>query len=247
MRKTGLSGAAYVQYGYGQVEPNHLSAQVTGEIYAQLPAAATINKLENGQFAKYDYENEEVNFTGDGEWLLVYNEVKVYNDHMMDCDFAMIKDNYVARLYSPAGGQMDMTPTDANIVSEIHHSRYYGDIAWDKNTKKEVANQKAADVMADDYVIDSTANPFFIDKQFSKKMPEGTKMVPRLFATHIGDIFTTNTIKDATVALGNKLTVGTDGYLAVASAPAATDMVWKVVKVYTMPDGQPGVKLMRIQ
>ena len=43
----GLSGAQYVDYGYGQVEPNHLSARRTGQIYAQLPAAAAITKLEN--------------------------------------------------------------------------------------------------------------------------------------------------------------------------------------------------------
>ncbi len=51
--------------GYGQVEPNHLSAQHNGQIYAQLPAQTTttsgtgssavttvtkIEQLENGQF-----------------------------------------------------------------------------------------------------------------------------------------------------------------------------------------------------
>lgn len=55
MAKSKLSAAAYVEKGYGQVEPNHLSAQRTGQIYAQLPAAADINVLENGQFVKYDY------------------------------------------------------------------------------------------------------------------------------------------------------------------------------------------------
>ena len=54
--------AQCVQFGYGQVEPNHLSARRNGQIYAQLPAASTINLLENGQFAKYDYENGVVNF-----------------------------------------------------------------------------------------------------------------------------------------------------------------------------------------
>lgn len=44
-----------VEYGYGQVEPNHLSAQRTGQIYAQLPAAASIEVLEQGQFVKYNY------------------------------------------------------------------------------------------------------------------------------------------------------------------------------------------------
>ena len=47
MAKVRLSEAAFVERGYGQVEPNHLSAQVTGQIYAQLPAAADIEMLEN--------------------------------------------------------------------------------------------------------------------------------------------------------------------------------------------------------
>ena len=76
----GLSQAAYVEYGYAQVEPNHLSAQRTGQIYAQLPAASDIEVLENGQFVKYDYEKGLVNFEGAGEWMLVYNEVKLYDD-----------------------------------------------------------------------------------------------------------------------------------------------------------------------
>ena len=62
--------------GFGQVEPNHLSAQRTGQIYAQLPAAKSITVLENGMFAKYDYENNVVDFDGAGEWMLVLNEVK---------------------------------------------------------------------------------------------------------------------------------------------------------------------------
>ena len=43
-RLTGLSAAKYVEYGYGQVEPNHLSAQRTAQIYAQLPANKDIEK-----------------------------------------------------------------------------------------------------------------------------------------------------------------------------------------------------------
>ena len=41
--------------GFGQVEPNHLSAQRTAQIYAQLPAKSDIDILENGQYVKYDY------------------------------------------------------------------------------------------------------------------------------------------------------------------------------------------------
>lgn len=76
--------------GYGQVEPNHLSGIVTGQIYAQLPAhvkgsgkttsADSITQFEQGQFAKYDYANGEVNFDGDGEFMLVYNEEKLYDE-----------------------------------------------------------------------------------------------------------------------------------------------------------------------
>ena len=64
LKKNITSQASYVSYGYGQVEPNHLSAQRTSQVYAQLPAAADINVLEQGQFVKYDYAHEEVNFGG---------------------------------------------------------------------------------------------------------------------------------------------------------------------------------------
>ena len=73
------SQATYPEVGFGQVEPNHLSAQYTGQIYAQLPAAKEIEMLEQGQFVKYDYANGVVNFTGAGEWMLVMNEVKTYD------------------------------------------------------------------------------------------------------------------------------------------------------------------------
>lgn len=71
--------ALLTKIGYGQVEPNHLSAQRTAQIFAQLPAKSTITVLENGTFVKYDYATGECNFTGAGEWMLVYNEVKLYD------------------------------------------------------------------------------------------------------------------------------------------------------------------------
>lgn len=69
--------------GFGQVEPNHLSAQHNGQIYAQLPCATGVfadEMLENGQFVKYDYANGVVNLSGSGEWLLVMNEIKLYDE-----------------------------------------------------------------------------------------------------------------------------------------------------------------------
>ena len=88
--------ATIKRVGFGQVEPNHLSAQRTAQIYAQLPAASSIKVLENGQFVKYDYAHDEVNFSGDGEWMMVFNEVKLYDDFWRESykDFAMIEDNY---------------------------------------------------------------------------------------------------------------------------------------------------------
>ena len=69
-----VDNGGYVQVGFGQVEPNHLSAQRTAQIYGQLPAAPEIDVLEQGQFVKYDYAANgngigEVNFTGKGEWM----------------------------------------------------------------------------------------------------------------------------------------------------------------------------------
>lgn len=217
MARTKLSKCAFVEYGYGQVEPNHLSAQRTGQIYAQLPAVDTIDVLENGQFAKYNYADGVVDFAGEGEWMLVFNEVKVYRDLQRDCDFAMVKGNYEARVYSPITGKV--TDNEASVD-------------W-----------TSAVAAADPYEIDSTADPMQ-GKIFEgpAMMPTGSTMVPRLLKTNVGDIFTTNTIAAESVVVGDVLTPGADGYLATGEG----DMKWQVVKVYTMPDGQKGAKIMRI-
>lgn len=186
--------------GFGQVEGNHLSAQRTGQIYAQLPAKNDINLLENGQFVKYNYADGVVDFEGEGEWMLVYNEVKLYDAPWRESykDFAMIKDNY--------------TPGSDSITHD-------------------------------------GLGPF-----------KG-QMVPRLFKTNIGDIFTTNCLEKANTSgkaevTLTDLTVGdivaptkTNGYLKKSDSGTTTDdtvMKWQVVKLTTMPDGQAAVKLMRI-
>lgn len=162
--------AKITKIGYGQVEPNHLSAQRTGQIYAQLPADSSIDKLENGQFVKYDYASGKVNFTGEGEYMLVLNEVKLYDERKTNKDFVMKKEDYV-----------------------------------------------------------------------------GGVMVPRVFKTNIGDIYTTNMVDpEAEITAGTtKLTPKENGILKVATG--TEDMIWKVVKVYTMADGQAAVKLQRIK
>ena len=83
------------------------------------------------------------------------------------------------------------------------------------------------------------------------------QMVPRVIKTNIGDIYTTNCLKVAntdgkaevtmeTYAIGDKLVPNAQGFLEKKATPAATDMVWQVVKIYTLADGQDAVKVMRI-
>ncbi len=166
--------------GFGQVEPNHLSAQRTGQIYAQLVANKNLNIIENGMFLKYDYENREANLTGDGEWLLVYNEEKLYDPRKQaHKDFAMIKTDYV----------------------------------------------------------------------------DG-EMVPRLFKTNVGDIYTTNCLEantsdtaettGVTVAVGDKLAVQSTGYLGAAGTNP-TGPVFKVVAITTMPDANTDYQAVKLQ
>ena len=87
--------------GYGQVEPNHLSAPRDGGVWAQLPANKDIKILENGMFVKYDYANDECNFTGDGAWMLVFNEEKLYDErYQMHKHFAQkVEDFYDGKIY----------------------------------------------------------------------------------------------------------------------------------------------------
>ena len=237
----------YVEYGYGQVEPNHLSAQRTGQIYGQLPANKNINLLENGQFVKYDYaagDFGEVDFVGKGEWMLVYNDIKLYREEQGDCEFAMRKDDYQARYYSPydgkpqadkqarylngkdAEGNTSITITDSQGVQ---HTYQYDDVTAGPDIRELFYEE----------------DPFhFPGKYNARRMPAGTTMVPRVFKTNVGDIFTTNTIAEATLAVGDILSPrAADGMLCKTGDGS---MSWQVVKVYEMPDHQKGVKLMRI-
>ena len=74
-------------------------------------------------------------------------------------------------------------------------------------------------------------------------MPEGTKMVPRLVKINSGDLITMNTINEdpGSLAVGDTLMVGADGYLAKAGDENGPKFL--VVKVYTLADNQPAVKL----
>ena len=264
MAKVSLSAAQLVERGYGQVEPNHLSAQRNGQVYGQLPADPNITKLENGQFVKYNYALGQATFektkAAEGEWMLVFNEVKVYRDWESDADFAMLKDNYVARVYSPIDGEASMKQMTA--------SRYYGGVDEDGHEIRVDANGNvvaygSADYAtatparkvvtpADPYEWDSTANPFQSTWDYAgpKAMPTGATMTPRVFKTMVGDIYTTNMVDEA----WGDLTIGTilaptpaDGILRTSTNGGDTAaMKWQVVKRYDLGDRQKAVKIMRI-
>lgn len=257
-----VKNGGYVELGYGQVEPNHLSAQRTAQIYAQLPADPSIEVLEQGQFVKYDYAAGLVNFTGAGEWMLVYNETKLYREHQLDCEFAMIKGNYQARVYSPLDG--DKAAEEMYGPTRFLQGRRE---KWDgekfveldeiKNPETgEVADYSVASTVYDPYEMNDINNPDIVEeerrrlfmklravKHPEKMMPTGTTMVPRVFKTNVGDHYTTNMILESELAVGDVLAPNASGILVKDDSQA---MKWQVVKVYTMPDHQKGVKILRI-
>ena len=123
--------ALLVKEGFGQLEPNHLSAQRNGQLYAQLPCEASIEVLQNAQFAKYDYAKGEVNFTGAGEWMLVYNEVKLYDPKHSYKDFALQKKNFVDGVMVPR--VMKTMPGDIFTTNLVELGDKDGDlVAGDK-------------------------------------------------------------------------------------------------------------------
>ena len=208
---------AFKRNGYGQVEPNQLSAQKTGQIYASLPLASDVDILQNGEFMYYDYKSGTVTADGEGEPMLVFNEVKLYEPFWQTSykDFAMIRvgDNYVTSRLATAG---------------------YGDGAETKGV---------------------TPNPGHSDWQAGYRM-DG--IAPRLFKTNVGDIFTTNMVET-----GDEITYSQGDTLKLKKVPKAADktgntlvlsktgnidaLEFVVAKVYTMPDGQQGLKLQRIK
>lgn len=267
LKKHIKSQAEFVEVGYGQVEPNHLSAQRTAQIYAQLPADPDIEVLEQGQFVKYDYAAGLVNFTGAGEWMLVYNEIKLYREHQLDCEFAMLKGNYQARVYSP----LDHTKPEEmygptrflNGVRERYNNETgtFETLEEIKNPETgEVADYSVRSRVHDYYEMNDINNPeiegdarkrlFMKLRDYQEKMmPANTTMVPRVFKTNVGDHYTTNLIHAAPGSLKEFDLLApraADGILEPV-ADMSGDMVWQVAKVYTMPDHQPGVKVVRIK
>ena len=92
--------AVITKNGFGQVEPNHLSSQRTGQVYAQLSVEpetlvnlATPGIVQNGMFLDYNYAKNSVVASPSGGsklTMLVMNEVRTYADFLTPKDFAQI-------------------------------------------------------------------------------------------------------------------------------------------------------------
>ena len=200
----------FTREGYGQVEPNQLSAQKTGQIYASLPLHKDVKVLQNGEFMFYDYATGTVNANATvGEPMLVFNEIKLYEPFWQTSykDFAMIRvgDNYVTSRQATAAYGENSDKAQAATIDPAHTE--YG------------------------YRMDGIA--------------------PRLFKTNIGDIYTTNMVKvGVEYAAGDLLKPVKDANsntMVLEKTEETTGMLWQVAKVYTMPDGQPGLKIQRVQ
>ena len=211
---------AFTRVGYGQVEPNQLSAQKTGQIYASLPLDDKVKVLQNGEFMYYDYASGKVtadpkNAKAPGEPMLVFNEIKLYEPFWRTSykDFAMIRvgDNYVT----------------SKLATEK-----YGSGSLNKGATIAPAHT-----------------------EYGYRM---NGIAPRLFKTNIGDIYTTNMVdlgnNDKEYAVGDFLAPKKNAesntlvLTKVESGAVDTEaMLWVVAQVYTMPDGQDGLKIQRVR
>lgn len=226
---------AFTRIGYGQVEPNQLSAQKTGQIYASLPLDTAVDVLQNGEFMYYDYQTGKVSATdstGVAEPMLVFNEIKLYEPFWRTSykDFAMIRVNHT----DPTTGTVTK---GENYVTSNLATQGYGDGADNVGVVPSTTNPPSAA-----NTTGHTEYPYHMDG-----------FAPRLFKTNIGDIMTTNMVKtgsSVTYAAGDKLVpvknTTTNTLQLEKDNTATTGMIWVVVKVYTMPDGQDGLKLQRV-
>ena len=213
--------------GFGQVEPNHLSAQRTAQIYAQLPAKNDIDILENGQFVKYDYENHQVNFTGKGEWMLVFNEIKLYDERKQNYkDFALQRKNFTTDKYSFTIQNVKNIPGVTPAVGS-------------NNTVSNVL------VEHDGLSFPGQMVPRVFKTNVGDIMTTNTINVASKSDTYNTAVENAESLEDLQV--GDKLIVGATGYLKKAvGSEEDTEMQWQIAEIITMPDGQKAVKIQRI-
>ena len=158
--------------GYGQVEPNHLAGQKSGMIFAQLPVANSIDTVQNGMFMKYDVAAGEINLNGNGEYMLVYSEVKLYDPRETHKDFVLTKDQSVdGKIYPRLIGTFpgDIITTNLVDVTTAKGSLAKKFLQVDSNTGilKEVQDSAAKAELALWQVVKETTMP---DGQYALKI-----------------------------------------------------------------------------
>ena len=165
----------------------------------------------------YDYKSGTVTANGVGEPMLVFNEVKLYEP-----------------FWQTSYKDFAMIRVGDNYVTSRLATAGYGDGAETEGV---------------------APNPGHSDWQAGYRM-DG--IAPRLFKTNVGDIFTTNMVET-----GAEITYSQGDTLKLKKVPKAADktgntlvlsktgtidaLEFVVAKVYTMPDGQQGLKLQRIK
>lgn len=241
--------AEFTKIGYGQVEPNKLTAQKTGQIYASLPLDKEVDVLQNGEFMFYNkakgYVTSNPTIKGEGESAvkmaiahMVFNEIKIYEDWLSYKDFAMIRvgDNYVTN--RPAIGTL--TSQNAYMKAVTNSG---GQILKYENDVRDPYQDGSRTVGVD-------ASPAHTEYGYQM---EG--IAPRLLAINIDDIWTTNMIEgeipDKTPTTDAKGTIlglkkSDRNTLVLSPDGDVTDMKFAIVKDYTMPDGQRGFQIQRI-
>jgi len=211
---------AFNRNGYGQVEPTQLSAQKTGQIYASLPLDDEVNVLQNGEFMYYDQANGTVN---SGKAAVAGVSVATLGEPMLVFNEIKLYEPFWRTSYK----DFAMIRVGDNYVTSGLATEKYGE------------NSDIAQAAYQNHGY-----------EYGYRMKG---FAPRLLKTNIGDIYYTNMVKtgdDVTYAVGDTLTPvknTTSKTLVLEKTTEKTGMLWQVAKVGTMPDGQPGLKLQRVQ
>ena len=209
---------AFKRIGYGQVEPNQLSGIKTGQIFASLPLDKEVKVLQNGEFMYYDYAKGSVNATAEAE--AAPEPYLVYQEIKIYEDWLSYKDFAMIRV---GDNYVTSNPAIGRLTSANTDGTVYGDGAETEGALIDHSDYQAG------YRMDGIA--------------------PRLVKTNIGDLYTTNMVdEDGTYTVGTVLTLKKTDRNTLVLSPNGdiTSVKFIVVKDYTMPDGQRGLKLQRI-
>ena len=209
---------AFKRIGYGQVEPNQLSGIKTGQIFASLPLDKEVKVLQNGEFMYYDYASGSVNATAEAN--AAPEPYLVYQEIKIYEDWLSYKDFAMIRV---GDNYVTNNPAIGRLTSANADGTIYGDGAETEGASIDHSDYQAG------YRMDGIA--------------------PRLVKTNVGDVYTTNMVdEEGTYAVGTVLTLKKTDRNTLVLSPSGdiTSVKFIVVKDYTMPDGQRGLKLQRI-